>query len=154
MTKEQAQTLINEFGIDELLLNSEDANSLQDANPELLEACSALHSFAYSPEQENKPKVEKMEIKDKFEAVDDDYLKFERIKNKKATRPDVHAFILLEELFPSERNMDLIDSAEHDIYYFSIEGEQLDKLTDEHILELTRCGIHYDEEFDCLCSYA
>ena len=98
-------------------------------------------------------KVEKMEIKDKFEAVNNDYLKFERIKNKKATRPDVHAFILLEELFPSENNIDLIECAEHDIYYFSVEGEQLNKLTDEHILELVRCGISYDEEFDCLISH-
>ena len=93
------------------------------------------------------------EIHDKFEAVNDDYLKFERIENKRSSRPDVHAFILLDELFPSEREMDLIECAEHDIYYFSIEGEQLNKLTDDHILELTRCGIHYNEEYDRLCSH-
>jgi len=53
MTKEQAQILINEFGVDELLLNDEDSNSLQDANPELLEACRALNEFAFNLEQES-----------------------------------------------------------------------------------------------------
>ena len=93
------------------------------------------------------------EIQDKFEAVNDDYLKFERIENKRSSRPDVHAFILLDELFPSEREMDLISCAKHDIYYLDIEEERLSKLTDDQILELVRCGISYDDEFDCLFSH-
>jgi hypothetical protein len=93
-----------------------------------------------------------MEINDKFEAVNDEYLKFEKIENKLSNRPDVHAFILLDKLFPSERKTDLIQAAEHDEYFIEIEGEQLLQLTDNQILELVRCGISYSAEYDCLYS--
>jgi hypothetical protein len=84
-----------------------------------------------------------MEIWDKFEAVNDDYLKFELVENKRSKRSDLHAFLLLDELFPSHR--DMICNAEHDEFWLEIDNEDIETLTDEQILELTRCGILYDE---------
>lgn len=93
-----------------------------------------------------------MTVEAKFEAVYDEYLKFERVKNKLSNRPDVHAFILLDKLFSSERGMDLIQASKHDEYYLDIESEQLEQLTDDQILELVRCGISYSAKYDCLYS--
>ena len=88
-----------------------------------------------------------MDINDKFKAVNDEYLKFEKVENKLSTRPDVHAFILLDRLFPSERGLDLIQAAKDKEYYLGIKGKQL---TDNQILELVRCGAKYSAGYDCL----
>ncbi len=97
--------------------------------------------------------AEMNKLKDKFEAVDKEYLKFERIENKKSLRPDVHAFIMLDKLFPSMNSQDLISSAEYDIIYFDISEQDIENLTNEQILELVRCGIRYDEENECLYKF-
>lgn len=47
-----------------------------------------------------------------FEKHHDEFLKFDRVEPKLASRPDVHAFIALDKLFPRKR--DLVCCAEHD----------------------------------------
>ena len=84
-----------------------------------------------------------MEIYEKFENFNDDYLKFERVENKRSKRPDLHAFLLLDELFPS--HMDMICNAEHDEFWLNISDDDAETLTDDQILELTRCGILWDD---------
>lgn len=93
-----------------------------------------------------------MNIYDRFEAVNDDYLKFDRVENKRSQRPDLHAFILLDDLFPNNGN-DIVCSAGHDEIWLDFEGNKLNDLTDEQILELTRCGVRYDSECDSLAMF-
>ena len=92
-----------------------------------------------------------MNIHDKFELVNDDFLKFDRVENKLSTRPDIHAFILLNELFPDTR--DIVAAAGHDIIYLDITTEQTAKLTDEQILDLTRCGVMFENESEGLSMF-
>jgi hypothetical protein len=88
-----------------------------------------------------------------FESDDDEFLKFERVANKKSTRPDLHAFILLNELVPGET--DIVSAAEHDEIFLSIDCEELAKVvTLEQVIELSRCGVRYHDEYDCLCMFA
>lgn len=89
-------------------------------------------------------------MEERFNKYLDEYLKFERVENKKNKRADLHGFLLLDELFPGDRNM--ICDAEHDEIWLN-RGQQLTKLTDENIIELTRCGIRYDSEFNCLAMF-
>ena len=77
-----------------------------------------------------------------FEKFEDEYIKFSRIENKRSTRPDLHAFLLLDELFPG--NCDMISCAEHDEFWLDIEPEQMEELTEDQILELVRCGVICD----------
>ena len=91
-----------------------------------------------------------MSIENNFEKYNDEYLKFELIKNKKSNRPDLHAFLLLDELFP--KNRDMICAASHDQIWLDVDGEDAEKLTEEQIIELVRCGVGYDE--DSLCMFA
>lgn len=42
-----------------------------------------------------------MDIHERFEAVNDDYINFDRVENKRSERPDLHAWLLLDELFPN-----------------------------------------------------
>jgi hypothetical protein len=44
-----------------------------------------------------------MDIDARFESVNDDYLKFDLVENKRSQRPDLNAFILLDEISPSPR---------------------------------------------------
>jgi len=93
-----------------------------------------------------------MDIHERFEAVNDEYLKFERVTDKRSQRPDLHAFLLLGELF-TKPGQNMVSSAGHDEIYLEPGGEQLDTLTDEHILDLVRCGVRHDSEFDSLCMF-
>lgn len=90
-----------------------------------------------------------MNTHDRFEAVNDDYLDFEQISDKKNTRSDIHAFILLSELFPGY-SRDIISAACHDEIWLDVSSEEIEKLTDENILELVRCGVRYDDDNDSL----
>jgi hypothetical protein len=92
-----------------------------------------------------------MDINKRFEVMDDEYLKFERIENKRTQRPDLHAFLLLDEIFPG--TTDIVACAEHDEIWLKSEG-RLDLLSDEQILELVRCGVRYDDDCESLTMFA
>jgi hypothetical protein len=93
-----------------------------------------------------------MEISERFELVSDDFCKFELVENKKSKRPDLHAFILLDGLFESS-DRDIVAAASHDVIYLETSSEDCEKLTDDNIIELTRCGVMYDSENECLSMF-
>ena len=52
-------------------------------------------------------------VGDRWERVaGDEFLKFDRVENKRSQRSDLHAFLLLDELFPCDS--DIVNHAEHD----------------------------------------
>lgn len=88
----------------------------------------------------------------RFDQFNDEYIKFDQIKNKLSNREDLHAFLLLDKLCPS--NNDMIYAAEHDIFYLDIDTEAFEAVvTDEQINELVSCGVWYDENEENLCMY-
>lgn len=93
-----------------------------------------------------------MSLHDRFEAVNDDYLKFDRVLNRRSNRPDLHAFILLEELQPGN-NGDIVSAAGHDEIWLDIGDDITEALTDEQILELVRCGVRLDTDDNSLCMF-
>lgn len=83
----------------------------------------------------------------------DEYLKFERIENKRHSRPDIHAFLLLDELQPNP-GWDIVSAAEHDVFFLDIDAEKLALIiTEKQVIELLRCGVHWSE-YDCLAMFA
>lgn len=77
-----------------------------------------------------------------FNKHEEEYGYFERIETPLAKRPDLHAFLLLEQLCPDKKN--IIGGAEHDIVYLSIDIEELaEKINESQIIELLRCGLSY-----------
>ncbi len=60
------------------------------------------------------------------------------VKEKKSKRPDMHALMLIDTLFP--RKSDLICGAEHDCIHLDVELEEVAELTEDQIIELLRCG--------------
>lgn len=96
--------------------------------------------------------IDKLEAR--WAAIDNDgeeFLKFDRVEVKLSTRPDIHAFILLNSLFP--KNRDIVSGAEHDEIYLDVNDEQAGTLNDAQILELSRCGVRYDTQYCCLCMF-
>lgn len=93
-----------------------------------------------------------MTIYERFAQFEDEYLDFHKIQIKRSTRPDLHAFMLLDSLFPDTE--DIISGAEHDEIYLSISIESLHGMaTDDQILELVRCGVRVSE-YECLTMFA
>lgn len=91
-------------------------------------------------------------LNDRFKQVNEDYNKFELIQNKRSQRADIHAFLILDELQPG--NKDLISATGHDIIFLDVNVEKLNiVITDEQILELVRSGVMYDREYDCLAMF-
>ncbi len=92
-----------------------------------------------------------MDIEQLFEKHDDEYLKFENIKKKRANRPDVCAFVILDELFSSDR--DLIDASGHDEFWLDISDDEIEKISEEVLIDLIRCGVRYDADLGGLAMY-
>jgi hypothetical protein len=94
-----------------------------------------------------------MDLHDRFEQFEAEFLKFERIEKPLSPRRDIHAFLLLDQIVPGKRP--IISAAEHDEYYLDIECDEFaGKVTDDQIRDLYRCGIRYDPSNDCLCVFA
>lgn len=82
------------------------------------------------------------------------YLKFKDIspERKFHNRPDINAFIILDNLVPGFT--DIVEAAEHDQIFLNISVEDLCNVaTHDDIKDLIRCGVRYNSEFDCLCMY-
>lgn len=85
-----------------------------------------------------------MDIIAEFEKYDDKFLKFQDLENKRSQRPDLHAFILLDELDPGNR--DVISASEHDEIWLSFDLETVaSKITVDQVEELVRCGVRIDD---------
>ncbi len=93
------------------------------------------------------------EIWDKHSDGDgDEFLKFDRVQNKLANRPDIHAFLLLDKLVPG--TTDMVSAAEHDEIWLAVSPEELEKAaTEEQIVELIRCGVRLDSSTDSLAMF-
>lgn len=95
-----------------------------------------------------------MNLHERMEVVNSEYGKFELIQNPRSKRRDLHAFLLLDELVPADKEALLVSAAEHDVYYIDVDVEKLDAaITDEQVIELVRCGISYSGEYDCLMKF-
>ena len=93
--------------------------------------------------------VERLE--EMLKADSDEFLKFERIENKRSNRPDLHAFLLLDELCPG--TTDMVDAAEHDEIFLEVSLEDLATvITEEQVIELIRCGVRMS--YDSLAMFA
>lgn len=88
-----------------------------------------------------------------FDKHKDAFLQFKDIANPRSRRADLHAFLLLDELTPGKANM--IADAEHDYIWLGVDvDELLAVITEDHVIELTRCGVMYDDDTDFLFMYA
>jgi hypothetical protein len=89
-----------------------------------------------------------------FEQHDREFLKFERIQNRRSNRPDIHAFLLLDQLVPDDKERDIISSAGHDEIYLQPDVDTLASvITEDQVIELIRCGVRYDSTYDSLCMF-
>lgn len=90
-----------------------------------------------------------IDIATEYEKLEDDRLTFEEIETKLSSRPDIHAFILLNQLVPGDR--DMVSAAEHDQIWLDVDLEKLAEVaTVEHIRQLEAFGVHYDSDYDGL----
>jgi hypothetical protein len=72
------------------------------------------------------------------------FLQFDQIANKRSNRPDLHAMILLDSIFP-DREGDMICHSEHDQIWLDFGEYDSAKLTDDQIRELCMCGVWWDD---------
>lgn len=87
-----------------------------------------------------------MTIEERFDVASySDYQRFDRVENKRSQRPDLHAFLLLDELCPNP-GQKIVTATVHDEMWLDISKGVVEALTDEQILELVRCGIHLNQE--------
>ena len=83
---------------------------------------------------------------------DDEHLKFDRVEPKLHSMSDICAFLLLDKLLPGKGYM--IGAGAHDIIYLNVDVEELAEVaTEDDIIMLIRCGVHYDSETDCLAMF-
>ena len=101
-----------------------------------------------------------MTLGEMFEANEDEFLWFERIENPMHQSPDLCAFLMLHALAPKTnvgdgKVADMISAAKHDEFYLSTDVDELAKVvTLENVRDLVRCGVRYDDQYECLCMFA
>lgn len=78
-----------------------------------------------------------------WEICDEEAGKFDRVEDKRSSRPDIHAFILLNELVPDEKP--IVTAATHDQFYIGVDMDKLVQVINrKHIVELVRCGVRLE----------
>ena len=83
---------------------------------------------------------------------DEEYLKFDRIPSDKrlAESAKICGFFYIYKLMKDPKMF--LMAAEHDDISLA-HLEDLRDLTEEDIIYLSRCGIRYDDEFECLAAF-
>lgn len=95
-----------------------------------------------------------MDFRELFEKHNDEYGKFDLVENKLSSRPDLHAFLLLDSLVPNA-GRDMISASEHDKFFLDVDCKDLQKVaTEQNVIDLVRCGVMYSGEYDCLSMFA
>jgi len=79
-----------------------------------------------------------------FEKHEGQFLKLKLVENKLNFRRDLHVFLLLDKLTPSDRCM--VSGAEHDQIWLDTDLENLaEVITEEQVIELIRCGVMLED---------
>ncbi len=97
------------------------------------------------------------ELKAAFEKHgEEEYVQFKRIERPRHRRPDICAFLMLDDALPNAvgRNgaaRDIVAAGEHDEIWLDVELEDLAAVaTDDMIRDLSRCGVRYESEGLCM----
>jgi hypothetical protein len=85
-------------------------------------------------------------VEEMFAKVKDEFLKFNKIEEKRSKRRDLCAFIFLSETgLSTGETKNIIGEAEHDKIYFEIDMNAFAKhVREAEVLYLVRCGVFYD----------
>lgn len=92
------------------------------------------------------------ELKALFNKHDEEYIEWDSVKVRRSAAPDVHAFLLLEELCPFKAgHPDMVQGARHDEITLRPEAEELAAVvTEEQVIELLRCGVRLEKGYLCM----
>lgn len=82
---------------------------------------------------------------------DEEFLKDHRILScqRLHPRPDICAMLYVHNFDPNDR--DIVSCAEHDEIWFDFNA--FDKLTEDDVIYLLRCGIRWDDDARMLASF-
>lgn len=79
---------------------------------------------------------------------------FVGIQPKLASRHDLHAFMILDQLVPTQ-NGDIVTCAEHDEIWLAVSIDELVAAnpTEDQIRQLRICGVNLEKRTECLQMY-
>ena len=98
--------------------------------------------------------MRKPSLQKRFDKFEDDSQNFHEVPNPLPRRSDIAAFLLLDQLVPSDDGACILGSAEHDLVYLEVDPKALNRAaTDDNIRDLIRCGVGYDPEIERLFMY-
>lgn len=92
------------------------------------------------------------ELRELFEEHHNEYLKFDRVNNKKHSRPDLHAFLLLDELVPNLGDM-IVGAIQDEIYLEPELSDLAPVISTEEAVDLIRCGVRISDDGYHLCMF-
>ena len=104
----------------------------------------------------------KNDLREMFDEANNEFLKFERVTPRRSQRADLHAFLLLDELVPPPKVAsqagdychDMVSAAEHDVIWLYVDCDALAVVvTQEQVVELSRCGVRYDDDVESLALF-
>ncbi len=91
-------------------------------------------------------------LREMFEKHEDEHLKFERIPESSRLNPSrtLCAYLKVQSLMYEPEKFDI--DAEHDIVFLP-DCSELRELSEADVVYLWRCGVHFDDEVECLADF-
>ena len=86
----------------------------------------------------------KPSLHDRFEAMNEEYLHFERIESPRHPRRDICAFLMLHDLNPGDHGV-MVSADNHDEIWLRVEPHFLEWVSDGVLRDLIRCGVSYSK---------
>lgn len=84
-----------------------------------------------------------------FETHESEYLEFDRVEDKLHHRPDICAFIKLDQIVPDKG--DMVTAAGHDEIFLSTSCDDFAEVaTEDDVIYLLRCGVVFSADYDSL----
>lgn len=97
--------------------------------------------------------MESSELQELFEKHNSEYLKFERIPEKDRLHPNrtLCGYLKLATLHQDPKDFSV--AADHDIVYLATARDLVESVTEQDVIYLRRCGIHYSTESGGLANF-
>jgi hypothetical protein len=92
-----------------------------------------------------------MDLKDLFDTHEDEFNEFDRIEEPLHRRRDICALMLLDRLVPGETGNSIINDSDGEFIMLDVDCKELaEVISEEDVITLLRCGVKYDEDYECL----
>lgn len=95
-----------------------------------------------------------LNLKELYEKHNEEFLRYNKIKNPMHRQVDLNAFLMLDKIAPLNNDRDIIAYAAYDEITLAFDPKKVaENATEQEIIDLIRCGVRYDTDEECFIMF-